>query len=196
MLPEVVTATRIWGIGVLWIVATSAGWSALQFVEGLAGETPALRYVVFLVAGCLLAGCQWIIIRRLCDMSFWWVPVTALGRLVGLWLCGPAEHLFGWVLPVRQYVWSWPLDVLVGATHGISQWALLRKYVAHSKWWVIATIVGYVAGWLWDLEAAEIMPQWIWLAPFDRGRGWMLGVVTAIPMMVWMNARSTAADDR
>lgn len=47
--------------------------------------------------------------------------------------------------------------VLTGPILGVAQWLVLRRYIRHTNWWVIASILGWYLGFPVTLVTREIL---------------------------------------
>jgi hypothetical protein len=92
------------------------------------------------------------------DFWFRWVLASFLGFAVGGVLGGFTMFAFRgdlWILGFALF------GAMFGAAGGIMQWLVLRRYVARSGGWVLATAVGYTlaviaTAWIFDLPYSNL----------------------------------------
>lgn len=77
-------------------------------------------------------------LRTRLDWSIWikWVLATTIGWAVGL--------IFGG-------------EIGVGLIIGVAQWLVIRRYFSQAGWWVLASAVGWIAGWAL-ISSGSIVP--------------------------------------
>lgn len=107
------------------------------------------------ITGLILGVAQWIVLRQMIALSSWWIVATGLGLALGLAL---SVALLGTGLELRPLVIR---AALTGGILGISQWLLLRQYIALAGWWAAVVMLGWVTGWI-VTRAAGV----------DLSRGW------------------------
>jgi hypothetical protein len=72
-----------------WIVPTAFGEAALwmgAFGIGVFASSTGGRLAEATVAGIFLGACQWLFLRRWVKRAGWWVVVTTIGRVLGVFL--------------------------------------------------------------------------------------------------------------
>jgi hypothetical protein len=115
-----------WLLWLKWVLAGTLGWVAGVL---LPGDIP-------FAIGVTLGIAQWIVLRPLFAQAGWWILASALGWAVGhvlVTIALPAQNLF--------------LEgALLGATLGIAQWLVLRRWVYRAGWWIVISVVGWAAG--------------------------------------------------
>ena len=74
----------------------------------------------------------------------WWVAAGAIGGGVGGTLAAPLLTIgdSDWILAANSYVYL----IVAGVVTGVLQWLLLRRYIRGAGWWVLATVIGWQAG--------------------------------------------------
>ena len=72
--------------------------------------------------------------------GFWlrWVLASVLGSAVGVVIGGFAGSAIG-----EGFAGMGAVGVIFGALLGTMQWLVMRKYVALTSWWALATAFGY-----------------------------------------------------
>lgn len=72
--------------------------------------------------------------------GFWlrWVLASSLGSAVGVAIAGFVGSVIG-----EGFAGMGTVGVIFGALLGGMQWLVMRKYVALTGWWALATAVGY-----------------------------------------------------
>lgn len=114
----------------LWILVTTVGWLVGSAFLGQWG------------VGVSVGAGQWLALRWAASdhpvivRPIWWLPATAVG-----WAAGAALALLA--LPAQ--VGLLPGAVL-GATTGLAQWPMLRRWARGSSWWVPLSALGWAAG--------------------------------------------------
>jgi hypothetical protein len=75
-----------------------------------------------------------------CGIYFSWLGLTILGSLLGWWL--------GWQLSylVPGGLSTWTLAGVMGLVLGAAQWPVVQAHLPRSGWWVLATGLGWMAG--------------------------------------------------
>jgi hypothetical protein len=125
-------------------------WTAtlLAFpLAGLAGRAVAgpvdARWTAVLagaVAGFVLGGAQWLVLRRI-GADVRWIAATAAGLGVGL---GLAIAIFGYGDSIGDLA---IVGGVSGLGIGIAQWSVLRRLVNGSMVWIPATAAAWALGW-------------------------------------------------
>ncbi len=203
-------------VGVLWLalrrtrrdallsaVATMLGGSALYVLYATGGpiQTSVVRGQIgveglsltrVMLAGAVVGGAvgggfsglsQWLVLRRLIGKANGWIALTI------------ATWALGWALWAAAVAWSSSpnavlssLALLVGGAYsGLGQWLVLRRSVHRAGWWVLATALGW--GVPLSLRPAGIAS----MSPF---RGAMVGAVTGIALVIFLNPTVSSCDHR
>ena len=123
---------------------------------------PILLISMLILATAVL---QWLLLRRYLHHARVWVPLTALGWLVGMLLIYLAT-LFE--LPVPS---AWMLALVppfLGAVVGGAQWLYLRRVIDKAGFWVLASAVGYGVLARGAFGSFSSIPEFLFfiLAPF------------------------------
>ena len=81
-----------------------------------------------------------------------WFKATTIGMALG-WGLGSAAPLYVASYAglhegkVEGWIWSGAIvAALAGVVVGRSQWRILRHYLKHAYWWIVASAVGWAAG--------------------------------------------------
>ena len=148
-----------WGFWLQWVGATSVGWAVggvvLSACIGSFGDD--IGNVAGNAALGLLAGIgQWLVLRQWLDKAGWWVLASAGGWLLVVSVGEAMQGLVG------ENAGGLILTIGLGFVPGILQWLLLRRLVARTGWWVLAStvlvIAALLAGWpqapAWGLRRA------------------------------------------
>jgi len=138
------------GLWLGWTLATAGGM--------LIGFLPSIflvnvlnlglaQIIVPVLAGTIVGLAQWVALRRFLTAHSDWILATgaswALGYVVGLFLI---QHIPTTVLgSVLGYL-------LFGAVVALVQWPLLRREIPHLLVWMIASAIGWTAGF-WASQA-------------------------------------------
>jgi len=93
------------------------------------------------ITGLVLGAAQWLVLRQVIALSSWWIAATGLGLAAGLAL---GVVLTGTSVEFRPLVLR---AALTGGLLGVSQWLLLRRYVAMAGWWGLVIALGWALGW-------------------------------------------------
>ena len=96
------------------------------------------------MAGAVIGGGQWLVLRRLLPGAAWWIAATALGQAVGLAVGAP---LVGYRTGPRDLALQ---GAITGLAIGALQALVLRRGAAAGRWWAWALAVPplWAAGWL------------------------------------------------
>lgn len=80
---------------------------------------------------------------------FWfqWVGASTLGVVLLLAILFIIAKLVGLLLgtSIEDQV---PFAPLIGISFGIMQWLVLRRFLPHAGWWVVASTVGFLLGYM------------------------------------------------
>jgi hypothetical protein len=94
------------------------------------------------LAGVVIGGGQWLILRRVLPGAAWWIAATAVGQAVGLAVGAP---LVGYGTEPRDLAVQ---GAIAGLAIGILQALVLRRGAADGRWWALASPALWVTGWL------------------------------------------------
>lgn len=107
------------------------------------------------LAGGLVGGSQWLLLRAWVPGAFGWIGATILGWALGggmaLALVGPDLPLT--TVPVSRLFLA---GVACGVAIGVCQWLFLRRRIPSAGLWPITTVLGWVVGLL---LAGIVWPQ-------------------------------------
>jgi len=130
---------------ILWILGTTFGpFVGLTFLLGyLAYDSYKWTTIVpvsLVIIGILLGIGQWIILRTHLKNMWAWIPLTAIGFLLGLFL--------GLYLGDRfdSGYWNPSMPIAVGTVLGITQWPVIAKQVTRSILWIPMSIISWTIG--------------------------------------------------
>jgi hypothetical protein len=119
--------TMDWALWFYWIMATTLGWLAGQFLGG------ALAVVL---SGVAIAAFQWSVLYKRIDKAWRWIIFTSAGWILGyiLFVAFFSANL------------GYSAGLVLGGAIGIPQWLLLRKELNWSGWWIIVSILAWTTG--------------------------------------------------
>lgn len=142
----------------LWL-----GWTLATTVGMLLGFVPAslvvgnldlglARILVPLVAGLLVGFFQWVVLRPYLVQATDWILAGAAGWATGFALGlvviqALAGSVFGVILGY----------LLFGVLIGLIQWPVLRREIPHALPWVLASVLGWAAGFLASRLVADLL---------------------------------------
>ncbi len=121
--------------------------------------------------------------------GFWlrWVLASVLGSAVGLAIGGSASAAIG-----EGFAGMGTVGVIFGALLGTTQWLVMRKYVALTGWWALATAFGYfLAGIVTEQWVFRQVPYSEVAVPFIVSFGAVGGIVGGT--MQWLVLRKHVA---
>lgn len=170
-----------WRLWFLWFMTGAIGWGVSMdvstFGEGrrfeLLQSIPPImvpQYMSVAAGGILVGVFHWLVLRRYVTGSFGWVYASLGGAAAGALIffgVGLFDADLGWIAGAGLY----------GTLVGLMQWRVLRRQVARSGWWVLASTVG-------------------WIVAFPLGElggppGWAVyGAITGT-MLVWLLRQET-----
>jgi hypothetical protein len=145
-----------WGFWLLWVAASMVAFALGSMAHQKAGTllteaTPAVIALTITIGlyplvATLPGFLHWLILRHWFPRAGWWVLASGAGTLLGYvamgWGLGVAdtqgETAFARVaIPASM--------VVAGAVVGTLQWLVLRRWVQHAGWWVLAASISWVA---------------------------------------------------
>jgi hypothetical protein len=94
------------------------------------------------LAGAVIGGGQWLVLRRLLPSATWWIAATAVGQAAGLAVGAP---LVGYETGPRDLAVQ---GAIAGLAIGIFQALVLRRGAADGRWWALASPPLWATGWL------------------------------------------------
>ena len=135
-----------WRFGLWWVLATALGWVVgFTICEGVKSALLSIRSSIGAPDGALIGTgiglVQWLVLSRYLPRAGWWIPATilgfAIGKAAGDSLAGHITGLLGFALG----------GAMIGFLVGIAQWCVLSKKIPKPGWWILASAVGWAAGW-------------------------------------------------
>jgi hypothetical protein len=141
------TASRLW---LRWMAATTAGvvlaFAAFVALFSIIGEpADALFPIIMTGFGLVIGAFQQRVLRRGMADARRWALATGLGLGAGIALV-VAVGLGDTAGLVAQIAQGAVAGAVAGAVIGTLQWLVLRSRVPGSRWWVPASIGGWVTG--------------------------------------------------
>lgn len=125
--PDQRTPSIEWAIWFQWLLATTLGW-------GLGWALSAEAAV-----GAVIGIGQWLVLRRLVNEAGWWIWASTVG-----WVAGWAIIVSGVIIPPEtSLVASLIAGAVIGASLGLAQWLVLRRFVAEAGWWIPVNVAGW-----------------------------------------------------
>lgn len=153
-----------WGFELQWMLASTIGWavsvaasaavnSVLSFALGVfdtlfnrpQATGPPLVFILVsgaamgVVVGSTTGLAQWFALRRRIGQAGWWILATTVGVSSGFLALAVIRTITGALIETMG-------AALIGIVAGIAQWFVLRRRVSRAGWWVLASIVSWVAG--------------------------------------------------
>ncbi len=131
----------------LWL-----GWTLATAIGMLLGFLPSLllvnvldlqwsRVIVPLLAGFLIGLAQWAVLRNYLVENHDWILAGgtswAVGYAIGLFLINALSNT-----PLGGFIGF----ALFGAMIAIVQWPILRREIPHISSWIVANVIGWMAG--------------------------------------------------
>ncbi len=185
---------------VWWVLASTVGLAvgnavALAVFEavGLTGGSHfsggAVAFVLFgAVAGASVGIAQWLVLRRHIPGAGWWVLASTVGLPVGfavgfavleaVGLTG-GSHFSGGAGSLVLF------GAVAGASVGIAQWLVLRRYIPGAGWWVLASIVGSAAAFAVIFTVTAGVEETVGYAGGGAVGGALYGAITGAAL-VWL----------
>lgn len=116
-----------------------------------------------------------------------WVLATVVGGLLGIGIVAIASVIASHLSNMSAVAFLHLVGALQGAALGLTQWLVLRRYIKHIGWWIVATAGGAIVAWLIGLKVIVALT----LIFFDGGMTETLpiGLVKAIFFLgMWVGA--------
>ncbi len=132
------------GLWLRWLptfVGFIAGGALATAVGGRLDSVPA-AVAGGALAGAVIGGGQWLVLRRLLPGAAWWIAATAVGQAVGLAVGAP---LVGYGTGPRDLALQ---GAITGLAIGALQALVLRQRAAGWFWWALASPPLWALGWV------------------------------------------------
>ena len=208
-----VVATIV-GVAVGEVVSGFVGTAVDEVVSGALGEGVGwhwvgLRIVDGAVYGGVLGILQWLVLRRHMTGVGWWVMASVAGWGVARVMLSAGgldavDAVFGvvsgvvseaLVMRVVGVVFGVVDGVVYGLVVGVLQWLVLRRQMAETGRWVVASVVGWVGFGIVD-QAVD----WVGYGTVVQEVGEvvgpaMYGVITGIVLVQLLRQRAAGADE-
>jgi hypothetical protein len=153
---------------------------------------PSLGLILIVVILGLAGGfMQWLVLRRRIGGAGWWVPASGLGFPIALVAADSVGRRLDIATPIL-------MGALFGILSGILPWIVLRRKITQAGWWVLAHLVGSLAGGALGIIAFHAMGligfyQFTWAAAgamFGAGLGAITGI-TLVSLLRQPSAKHT-----
>ncbi len=118
-------STFNWRLWLQWVLGTTLGW--------LVGSS---FLPLELVAGLSIGVAQWLVLRPLFPLSWWWIILSASGWMLGWGVCMAVG------IPDSAAL----IAGILGLTTGGFQWYILRRWVPIAHWWILVSILAWIVG--------------------------------------------------
>lgn len=148
-----------WTIWPWWVLLTAIG-GGVGFLLGLSAAEamsrvfgrPIFEAVLYGIFGASIAVLQWFVLRVHVTQASRWVPVSTLSWILVGALADVVEIKGGLAV-------VWP--ALIGATVGTFQWLALQKHIPLAGFWIVASAIGWVAGWYAGSAMDEVVTMFV-----------------------------------
>jgi hypothetical protein len=131
-----------WGTLLGWVVATTIGWLVgFAICEAFSAFLKSLNSDG-LVIGTGVGIAQWLVLRRQVGGARWWILASIIGFGIGKVLGDQVAANLGGLVGIALG------GATIGLTAGALQWIELRRQGADPGMWVVASTIGWAAGWL------------------------------------------------
>lgn len=87
----------------------------------------------------------------------WWLLATVIGGFLGLAIAATTSVVSSNSESVNTVAPLYLIGALGGAALGLTQWLVLRRYIKHVGWWIVATAIGAVIAWLIGLQVGVML---------------------------------------
>ncbi|MGA7934194.1 MAG: hypothetical protein WCA35_11655 [Kovacikia sp.] len=87
----------------------------------------------------------------------WWILATVAGGLVGIGIAGIASVIASNLGPASTIALIHFVGALEGMVLGFTQWLVLRRYIKHIRWWIVATGISGIVAWLIGLKVIVML---------------------------------------
>ncbi len=192
-----------WSLCLLWIAASAVGFAvaatAFAGIQKLVPETtPAfLRAAIFCgtagVGASLPGFLHWLILRRRFSRAAWWIAASGAGSILGF-------IVLGWGLAVADTGVGIAAGIVVpglsfavaGAVAGVLQWLVLRRWVSHAGWWILASSIAWVGATYAYLTLTR--GNDVFVPVGGAVSGMVSGAITGL-VLIWL-LQNSLTDDR
>ena len=116
-----------WTLWTQWLMVTALGWVLGGFL---------LPELTLVVAGLVIGGLQWVVLRQRVPQTGWWILASAAG-----WAGGWAI-----VITLVPPEFGFLTGIVLGAAMGTLQWLFLRQHFHQAGWWIAVSALGWTAG--------------------------------------------------
>jgi len=192
-----ISLTALSTIVAMFMIALVVFGLGVPAVSGLGDEATASMALqvamapLFALAGALVGGAQWLVLRGQIPRAGWWVLATAGGWMAGyLWsylLFPPGGGTAGFA----EVLTPWLLN---GLATGLCQWLLLRHFYQRSSLWVATAGLAMVIGTTGWLLGGTFGGAFLWLAA-GAFSGWILLRVLP-PKPFWPERRGSGTGEQ
>jgi hypothetical protein len=87
----------------------------------------------------------------------WWLLATIVGTIVAVGIVVLGSAIASNLSPMNTVVMLHIIGVLEGVVLGFTQWLVLRRYIKHIGWWVLATGIGSLIAWLISVKFIVVL---------------------------------------
>lgn len=87
----------------------------------------------------------------------WWVFATVVGIFIGIAVVAGVSILAEAFGATSMVAFLHIAGALAGVSLGVAQWLVLRHYIKHIRWWIVATAIGAIITWLIGLKVIVIL---------------------------------------
>ncbi len=182
-----------WRLWLWWVVAGVVGWAAgwglgWSEVEFWSVDIAAAEYGGVVVGVTVVGALQWLMLRRQLAGAAWWIVASLVSGVVAGGVIYGVGGDAGFTAEVtRDLDVGWVVEAgLYGVVLGVLQWLVLRRQVALSGLWVLASTVGWIVG---DPVCSSLMDfgalSWVVF-------GAVYGAITGLVLM-WLLRQSVPA---
>lgn len=170
------------------LLALAVYWALISPIKSIAGEYILiagqaritedflLPYIFWPTLALANGLWQYYLLRRYLPGIDWWIGVTAFGWLLALF---GAQFLYratvATTLDVNSIQFELIKILLTGGAIGLAQWLVLRQFVPHAAWWILANVIGWgisavFSSWLdlWVLAAPALATVIVWWLLLDQ----------------------------
>ena len=133
-----------WGFWLRWLPTFVGFIAGGALATGVSGRLDSLPAAVAggALAGAVIGGGQWLVLRHLLPGAAWWIAATAAGQAAGLAVGAP---LVGYGTGPSDLALQ---GAITGLTIGSLQALVLRRGAANGLWWALAMPPLWTVGWL------------------------------------------------